>query len=307
MILYRSFLPSTSCQPACYSTQIYAETNNPITGYEVTPMAKRPILCPRCRLLIGSEEDTCSRCGTSRSAPWWQVINWSRSALDGDWLVTAIIAVNVLYYLVSLAVSTMTGGITGLLSPGQTSLLLLGATGTVPIDHYGRIWTLLSANYLHGGILHLIFNLMALRQIAPWAANEYGASRMFIIYTLGGMFGFWVSYLAGVSFTIGASAAVCSLIGSLLYYGKSSGGAYGSSVFREVSGWVVSLFIFGLIIPGINNWGHGGGIVGGILFGMLLGYGSRRRENRLHHGLALLCGVATIAVLVWAVASILMF
>lgn len=268
-------------------------------------MAQRPMLCPRCRTLIGSEEDTCSRCGTSRSAPWWQAINWTRGALEGDWLVTAIIALNVLNYVVSLAVSALSGGIGGLLSPGQTSLLLLGATGTVPIEYYGRFWTLLSANYLHGGILHLIFNIMALRQIAPWVTAEYGASRMFSIYTLGGAFGFWVSCLAGVSVTIGASAAVCSLIGSLLYFGKSSGGVYGRSVYREVSGWVISLFIFGLIVPGINNWGHGGGIIGGVLFGMLLGYGVRRPENAFHRGLALLCGLATVAVLVWAVARVL--
>jgi len=263
-------------------------------------MSQRPILCPRCRTLIGSEEDSCSRCGTARSAPWWRVISWTRGALDGDWLVSAIIAANVIYFVVSLAVSVMTGGISGILSPGQTSLMLLGATGTVPIDHYGRFWTLLSANYLHGGLLHLIFNVMALRQIGPWVINEYGASRMFVIYTLGGIFGFWVSYMAGVPFTIGASASVCSLIGSLLYFGKSSGGIYGSSVYREVSGWVISLLVFGLIFPGINNWGHGGGILGGILCGMLLGYGVRRRENSFHHLLALLCGVATVAVLMWA-------
>jgi rhomboid protease GluP len=109
-----------------------------------------------------------------------------------------------------------------------------------------------------------------------------------------------VSYLAGVPFTIGASAAVCSLIGALLYYGKSRGGAYGSSVYREVSGWVISLFIFGLIFPGINNWGHGGGILGGIIVGALLGYNERRRENHFDQALALLCGLATAGVLGWA-------
>ena len=123
---------------------------------------------------------------------------------------------------------------------------------------------------------------------------------MFSIYTLGGVIGFVVSYLAGVPFTIGASAAVCSLIGALLYYGKSRGGAYGSSVYREVSGWVISLFIFGLIFPGINNWGHGGGILGGIVVGALLGYNERRRENHFDRALALLCGLATIGVMGWA-------
>jgi rhomboid protease GluP len=221
--------------------------------------------------------------------------------MGGDWLVKTIISVNVLFFAISLVVSAGKGGLGGFLSPSQTSLMLLGATGTYPIDQFGRYWTLISANYLHGGILHIIFNLMALRQIAPWASNEYGASRMFSIYTLGGVIGYVVSYLAGVPVTIGASAAVCSLIGALLFYGKSRGGAYGSSVYREVSGWVISLFIFGMIFPGINNWGHGGGIIGGIIFGALLGYNERRRENYFDHALALLCGLATVAALGWAV------
>lgn len=225
------------------------------------------------------------------------MLNWTRGSMDGDGLVKVIITVNVLYFALSLILSR--GG--GFLSPGQTSLLLLGATGTYPIDQYGRYWTLISANYLHGGMLHIIFNMMALKQIAPWASNEYGSSRMFSIYTLGGIFGYVVSYLAGVPFTIGASAAVCSLIGALLYYGKSRGGSYGSSVYREVSGWVISLFVFGLIFPGINNWAHGGGIIAGILIGWLLGYNERRRENHFDQALALLCGLATIGALGWAI------
>lgn len=265
-------------------------------------MAQRATLCPRCRQLIGSEETTCSWCGTARSAPWWRFIRWTEGAGEADLPVKAIITLNILYFILSL----VTGGTGGLLSPGQTGLFLLGATGTYPIDHFGRYWTLITANYLHGGIIHLIFNLMALRQIAPWAAHEYGICRMFSIYTLGGVFGFLVSYLAGVPFTIGASAAVCSLIGALLYYGKSRGGTYGGMVYREVSGWVISLFVFGLLFPGINNWGHGGGIAGGALAGMLLGYQERRRENSFDRILALICALVTISCLGWAAAGALL-
>lgn len=263
-------------------------------------MAQRAILCPHCKHLIGSEETVCSWCGVSRSNPWWRLVGMTRGAAGADWLVKAIISANIIYFAVSLLMGTIYGEAGGFLSPGQTSLFNLGATGTVPIDGYGRLWTLVSASYLHGGLLHLIFNLMALRQIAPWVANEYGPSRMFSIYTLGGVFGYWVSYMAGVPFTIGASAAVCSLIGCLLYYGKSRGGVYGSSVYREVSGWVVSLFVFGLVFPGINNWAHGGGILGGIIFGMLLGYNERRKEGSFDHALALVSVVATVAVLGYA-------
>ena len=268
-------------------------------------MAQRAMLCPRCRQLIGSDEAVCSWCGTGRSAPWWQIMNWTRGAMDADWLVQFLITANVLYFAVSLLLSARAGGFGALLSPGQTSLMLLGATGTYPIDQFGRYWTLLSANYLHGGFLHIIFNLMAIKQIAPWASSEYGPYRMFTIYTLGGVFGYVVSYLAGVPFTIGASAAVCSLIGALLFYGKSRGGAYGSSVYREVSGWVISLFVFGLIFPGINNWGHGGGIIGGVIVGWLMGYKERRRENYFDQALALLCGLATVGVLGWAVVRVI--
>lgn len=217
--------------------------------------------------------------------------------MNGDWLVKTLITANVLFFAVSLLLTVNTGDSGGFLSPGKTSLMLLGATGTYPINHFGRIWTVVSANYLHGGMIHLIFNLMALNQIAPWVSNEYGTARMFSIYTLGGMAGYLVSYFAGVSFTIGASAAVCSLIGALLYYGKSRGGAYGSSVYRDVRGWVISLFFFGMIFPGINNWAHGGGILGGVLIGALLGYNERRRENNFDHALALVCGIATVVIL----------
>lgn len=275
----------------------------------VTKMTQRAILCPRCRRLVGSDESICSWCGTSRKAVWWQAIALGRGAIDGSWLVKSIMTINILFYILSLVFSSRYGmslNPLSMLSPDQTSLLLLGGTGTIPIDRYGRVWSLLAANYLHGGILHIIFNLMALRQIAPWVIQEYGISRMFVVYTLGGICGYVISYLAGIPFTIGASAAVCSLIGALLYYGRSRGGAYGSAVYREVSGWVISLVLFGLVMPGINNWAHGGGVVGGIVLGMLFGYEERRKDTPINHILASLCALATLLVLAWAVYGTLM-
>lgn len=272
-------------------------------------MTQRAMLCPRCRRLIGSSETTCSWCGFDRSKGRWSASAWAQGGLDGDWLVKAIITVTIAFYILSLLLSARRGSSLNpfsFLAPDQTSMLVLGSTGTIPIARLGRIWTLVSATYLHGGILHLVFNLMALRQIAPWVNQEFGPSRMFIIYTLGGVGGFLVSFLAGVPFTIGASAAICGLIGALLYYGKSRGGTYGAAVFREVSGWVIGLVLFGLMLPGINNWGHGGGIVSGIFLGMLLGYEERGRETLFHRLLALACAVVTVAILGWAAISALL-
>jgi rhomboid protease GluP len=210
-------------------------------------------------------------------------------------------------YIISLLFNPRATGLSlnplTFLSPSDTSILLLGATGTVPIDKYHRFWTLVSASFLHGGILHIFFNMAALRQLAALVNREFGVYRMFVIYTVSGVLGFWISYLAGVAFTIGASASVCGLIGALLYYGKSRGGIYGGTLYRQVFSWVIFLFMFGLIVPGINNWGHGGGILAGIVSGFLLGYQEKKRENVVHKTLAAACGVITVAVLIWAVGS----
>ena len=193
------------------------------------------------------------------------------------------------------------------LSPSDTSLFLLGATGTVPIDRYHRLWTLISASYLHGGILHIFFNMAALGQLASVVDREFGVYRMFVIYTVSGIIGFLISYLAGVALTIGASASVCGLVGAALYYGKSRGGIYGRNLYRQISIWIVFLFVFGLIVPGINNWGHGGGILAGIIFGYLLGYQEKKRENIIHKILAGVCAVVTLAVLIWAIGTALYY
>jgi len=187
------------------------------------------------------------------------------------------------------------------LSPENRSLLILGATGTIPIDRFHRWWTIVSANYLHGGIIHILFNMLAFRQLATLVVREYGVYRMFAIYTLSGIIGFRISYLAGVTFTIGASAAICGLMGSILYYGKSRGGIYGQAIYKQVVGWAVGLFLFGFIVPGINNWGHGGGIGAGIVLGFFLGYIEKKEEKFFHKILAGICAVLTIIVLGWAV------
>ena len=189
------------------------------------------------------------------------------------------------------------------LSPSGQILELLGATGKVPVDVYHRYWTLVSANYLHGGILHIFFNMAAFRQLGLLVAREYGVYRMFIIYALGGVIGFLVSYLASVAWTIGASASVCSLAGALLYYGKSRGGVYGRTLYKQIGIWVIVLFVFGLVVPMINNWGHGGGIAAGMGLGFWLGYQENKKENILHKLLAGSCAVLTLLILGWVVLS----
>jgi rhomboid protease GluP len=226
-------------------------------------------------------------------------------------MVKTIIAINVGMFIISILLNPRAAMLSAnpltFLSPSGASLEWLGATGRVPIGEYHRYWTLIAASYLHGGILHIFFNMAAFRQLAAGVGREFGIYRMFTIYTLSGVFGFWISYLFDVFWTIGASASVCGLVGAMLYYGKSRGGVYGRALYKQISMWVVFLFIFGFVVPGINNWGHGGGILAGIGLGFLLGYREKRRENLLHKMLAGACALATILALAWAVARTLIF
>ena len=141
--------------------------------------------------------------------------------------------------------------------------------------------------------------MLVLRQIGLLTIREFGINRMLLIYILSGMGGFLLSYLAGVSFTIGASAAICGLIGAMIYFGKVRGGVYGNLVYRQIGGWAIGLLIIGFL-PGINNWGHAGGFLTGVGLALLMGYQEKRRETYGHKALAGICVLVTAAILVWS-------
>jgi len=277
----------------------------------VAEIKRKSILCPSCKRLISQDEHTCPYCGVASPGSWLRNNPLSRMYLDPALIIKSIIITNVVFFIISAILNPTSMGLSmnpfALFSPSNQSLLLLGATGTIPIDQFNRWWTLISASYLHGGIIHIFFNMMVLRQIAPLIMQEYGLNRMIILYTLGGVIGFYISYLAGIPFTIGASASLFALIGSILYYAKSRGGAYGQAIFKQVGGWVIALFIFGFLFPGINNWAHGGGLIGGAGLAYILGYNDIRRESQAHKTIALSCILATALILFWALTTTLYY
>ena len=192
------------------------------------------MLCPGCRKLISRSERQCPHCGLGKPSSWFKNNKLSASFSNPEQLVQMILYANVGMFILSILLNPGRSNFNfnpfSFLSPSNQSLFVLGSTGTVAISQMGRWWTLVSANYLHGGLLHIVFNMIALRQLGPLVCREFGTHRMFIIYTVGGVFGFFLSYLAGIRFTIGASASVCSLIGAMLFYGKNRGGEYGQAV-----------------------------------------------------------------------------
>ena len=266
---------------------------------------KNSMLCPNCRKLISSDEPVCPYCGLSKpGSPWKRSFfnRFSAGALDA---VKIILYVNIALYVLSIFLNPSALGLSlnpfSFLSPSDRSLFLLGATGTIPINLYGFWWTLITASFLHGSILHIFFNMAALGQLGAFVLHEFGFNRFFIIYIICGIAGFLLSYVAGIPFTIGASASVCGLIGAILYYGKSRGGFYGEVIYKQAIGWVIGIVLFGLLVPGINNWAHGGGVISGVVLAYVLGYHEKKRENFVHRVLAAGCIVMTAIFVLWGV------
>jgi len=269
--------------------------------------SRTSVLCPNCRRLVSADETRCPHCGERRPGSRLKNNFLTRYLGQSDQLVRTIIIANVAMFFLSLFLNARMPGLSmnpfHVLSPENRSLLFLGATGTIPIDRFGRLWTLVSAMYLHGGLLHILFNMLAFSQLAPLVIREYGGYRAISIYTLGGIAGFWISYRAGVTFTIGASCAVCALIGALLYYGLSRGGLYGQALFKQIGAWAVGIMLFGFMVPGINNWAHGGGVLAGAALGFFMGYQERRIEGRFDRVLGYGCVGLTLVILAFAAAS----
>ena len=201
--------------------------------------------------------------------------------------VQIVIGICSALYLATLLVDPggSQGGLLSMFSPSLKSLFLFGASGAVPVFQEGRWWTLISAAWLHGGLLHILFNMMWVRQLAPATSTEYGIGRTVIIYTTSSITGFLMSSWGGAAFTVGASAPIFGLLGALVYAGKRGS----SAVERQAWGYAIMLFIFGLMMPNVDNWAHFGGFAGGYLISQWL---DPMQPERTDHLIAALVCIA---------------
>ena len=233
-------------------------------------------------MLVGVNGETCYNCGR-RNPGLWGFAPALRALGHDMGFVPFVIGTCVLLYGAGLVItllrgeSIMGGGLFGMLGASLPASFLLGNSGTRPVFQYGRWWTVLSAMWLHGGALHLLFNMSVVRQVAPAVADVYGPGRMVIIYVAGSVAGFTLSsvagaffpplpfpalpLLAGSAFTVGASAALSGLIGAIMHFGQRGGSGMARSY---ASRFIVMLVVIGFL-PGIDNYAHLGGFAGGYL------------------------------------------
>ena len=241
------------------------------------------MLCTSCGVLVGVNDDKCYNCGRRNPALWGYAP--ALRALGADMgFVPLVIGVCVGLYLLSLLITVLFGGsifgggLLGMFSPHPEVTYLLGASGAFPVFDRGRWWTVLTAGWLHGGVLHIFFNMSVLRQMGPAVSEMYGPGRMAIIFIVGSVLGFTLSAVMGEYFgslpwplapgqqTVGASAGIAALIGAVFYYGRRGGSSMARSY---ASSYIVMLVILGFF-PIVDNYAHAGGFGGGYLVSRLL-------------------------------------
>ena len=247
------------------------------------------VLCPGCGQLVGVRDDRCLSCGRRNPGLFGFA---ALLRLDGPAVQTAVIGANVLLFVVALLLSGSrigTGGFLRFLSPDGEVLYWLGASGAIPVFAASKWYTVLSAGWLHGGLLHILLNMYWLWNLFPAVSREFGPARTLVIYQAAAMAGFGLSSvlgivaipipgLGGAGFTVGASASVCGLLGALLYIGRRTSSAFARMIWR----YVIFLAVFGLLIPGIDNAAHLGGFVGGYFVASRFGVFAAERGR---HGL----------------------
>lgn len=267
------------------------------------------VVCPSCGKLVGVRDEACWSCGRRRPGMWG--FSGLLRGLGRDLgFVEIVTGGAALLYLLTLIADTQGIGFRGLgfLSPSRASLIVFGAAGPGPVLLEGRWWTLLSAGWLHGSLIHVAFNLMWVRQLAPATAEVYGPGRMVILYTAGSVAGFAASSLVAPfapsalgwlmgggqiqGITVGASAAIFGLLGALIHAGRRGS----SEVSRQAWGYAIVLFAIGLFLRGIDNWAHLGGLAGGWLAAWALD--PRKPERGDHLLAALACLLVSAAAVV---------
>src|SRR5690349_21910973 len=254
------------------------------------------ILCPSCGRLTSAEAKTCLVCGRRNPGMWGFAA--PLRALFGRHSFTNVVTIAcIALYVASLlldprAAATARGPFDAF-SPSGAALMALGAAGAYPWS-LGLWWTIVTGIYLHGGVLHILFNVLWIRQLGPAVEQIYGPARLVVIFTVAGAVGFLVSNWLGYRFTIGASGAVFGLLGAIVAFGQKRGGHFGRMVLQQYGYMALLMFVLSYFMPAVNNAAHAGGFAGGLASGLVLSLAERRSETALDWVLAAACVGVTV-------------
>jgi rhomboid protease GluP len=236
------------------------------------------MICPSCGKLISVNEERCPFCGAWRPGMfgYGPVIKRMFGTFDFPHLiVVACVALYVIALLLDPASLLHPAGIFSILAPSNLALYETGMTGG-PAWSNGWWWTLFTAIFLHGGLLHIFFNMMWVRDLGPAVMRLFGSARGFVIFMVAGAAGFLVSNVVSGHPSVGASGSIFGLLAALIVYGRRGGGVV---MTQQLWQWAIILFVMGFFFPGVNNWAHAGGFAGGWLTAQVMPASHERRES----------------------------
>lgn len=223
-------------------------------------------MCPSCRTLVERSVSTCPSCGGSMRGVAGGGIGRALALVVpgapslGALIITANVAMAAVVAI--LGAGDDRGAFGALLSPPGTTLWLLGAKWT-PSILGGEWWRLVTANYLHGGLLHLAMNSLGLVVLGPLIERGFGWRKFFIIYTVSGIAGFVLSgWWRPGTLSIGASGALYGLLGFAFVFSRFRASVHARALSDQLMQWLlygVAMFF----IPGIDSIAHLGGAAAG--------------------------------------------
>lgn len=176
-----------------------------------------------------------------------------------------IVAVTSLMYLFQLGSVAMFG-----YASAASQLDWLEAYGARINDliRAGELWRFLTPVLLHASVPHILFNMYALIAFGAGLERHFGHWRFLILYLLAGFTGNVLSFLLSSGYSVGASTAIFGLVGAEGIFLVQNRGLFGAQFGRAIGNvvFIVAVNLFLGLTPGIDNWGHVGGLLGGLVF-----------------------------------------
>lgn len=154
----------------------------------------------------------------------------------------------------------------------------------------GEAYRLLTSMFFHEDLIHLVLNMYALYILGPQVERYYGKRRFAFIYFVSGLLGslFSCVFLNEFSFSIGASGALFGLLGSIGYFTYYYRATLQDALRNQITPVILINLALGFLVPGIDVWGHIGGLIGGLLTSMLIGIGDKgRKSDQINGGIVL--------------------
>ena len=237
-------------------------------------------MCPHCRAFITTRDKVCPYCNET-VGPRTVDRAEGGSILGGfiphaRFLTTMLLLINGALYLAT-GLYSMRSGNGNLVNIDIETLAAFGGKVSQWIVYRGQWWRLVTAGFLHGGLLHIAMNSWVLLDVGAQVEEIFGPYRFIVVYFCATVLGFLASTFWSSAVSIGASAGLMGLIGAMIALGMMHRSALGSAIRTMYVRWAIYVLLIGLVISGTDNAAHVGGLAGG--FGVAWVAGTQGRWN----------------------------